>query len=67
MFRPGMLCAGGNKKGTCFVRRYKFSDFSHPHHFQGDSGGALTVDGVLAGIVSGGSMMCAKVQVDIED
>jgi len=41
-----MLCAGGNKKGSC----------------QGDSGGALTVDGVLAGLVSrGGSDSCAKV------
>ena len=29
---------------------------------QGDSGGALTVDGVLAGLVSrGGSDICAKV------
>ena len=60
-YSEGMLCAGGNEKGSCQVREnLYFKRFQQIT--QGDSGGALTVDGVLAGLVSrGGSDICAKV------
>ena len=60
-YSEGMLCAGGNGKGSCQVRKSEyFTRFQQIT--QGDSGGALTVDGVLAGLVSrGGSDICAKV------
>ena len=60
-FIEGMLCAGGNKKGSCQVKGKK-RQTGLDQISQGDSGGALTVDGVLAGLVSrGGSDSCAKV------
>ena len=62
-YSQGMLCAGGNEKGSCQVRRSQhFKKLHQIDYKQGDSGGALTVDGVLAGLVSrGGSDICAKV------
>ena len=60
-FSQGMLCA---EEGTCHVRRSQYfkREKLQKNLLQGDSGGALTVDGTLAGIVSlGGSQECAKV------
>ena len=60
-FSQGMLCAGGNEKGSCHVMKIEEKG-SLDQSSQGDSGGALMVDGVLAGLVSrGGSDSCAKV------
>ena len=58
-YSEGLLCAGGNEKGSCQVRKIVLKSLNQT---KGDSGGALTVDGVLAGLVSrGGSDICAKV------
>ena len=63
-YSEGMLCAGGKGKGSCQVRKNISQKYFKRFQqiTQGDSGGALTVDGVLAGLVSrGGSDICAKV------
>ena len=60
-FVKGLLCAGGNRKGSCHVR-VQLPGATCLKSFQGDSGGALTVNGILAGLVSrSGSEGCAKV------
>ena len=64
----GTICAGGNKKGSCFVRNFfkRYQSFTNTP--KGDSGGALTVEGgVLAGLVSrGGSEDCGTVSKDLK-
>ena len=48
-----LLCAGGDSKGVCFV---SFTP-AFPKlvwTVQGDSGGSLTIDGTLVGVVSHG-------------
>ena len=47
-----MICAGGNRKGACFVSVNNF--WTVTLLCQGDSGGPLTKDGILIGVVSGG-------------
>ena len=65
-YNEGTTCAGGNKKGSCYVRNLckRYQGFTKTPNC--DSGGALTVeDGVLAGLVSrGGSEDCGKVRKD---
>ena len=65
-YNEGTTCAGGNKKGSCYVRIILKRDQGFTITSKGDSGGALTVeDGVLAGLVSrGGSEDCGKVRKD---
>ena len=67
-YNEGTICAGGNKKGSCFVRNFlkRYQRFTNTP--KGDSGGALTVeDGVLAGLVSrGGSEDCGTVSKDLK-
>ena len=67
-YNEGTTCAGGNKKGSCYVRNLckRYQGFTKTPKC--DSGGALTVeDGVLAGLVSrGGSEDCGKVSKDIK-
>ena len=61
-----MICAGGHKKGACFVSflyhlmllRFGLWFFSSNYMIgvllcQGDSGGPLTKNGILVGVVSG--------------
>ena len=67
-FSRGVICAGTSGttgtsgKGTCHVSNS--SDIVGVQLFQGDSGGALMVGGVLAGIVSrGGTDECVKVRL----
>ena len=65
-FSRGIICAGSSGKGTCHVSSY--SDIIVVHLFQGDSGGALMVRGVLAGIVSrGGTDQCVKVRLKTKE
>ena len=65
-YNEGTICAGGNKKGSCYVRIILKRDQGFTNTPKGDSGGALTVeDGVLAGLVSrGGSEDCGTVSKD---
>ena len=50
-----MICAGGHRKGACFVSFYTDNNsWSVILLCQGDSGGPLTQDGILIGVVSGG-------------
>ena len=67
-YNEGTTCAGGNKKGSCYVRNFlkRYQGFTNTP--KGDSGGALTVeDGVLAGLVSrGGSEDCGTVSKDLK-
>ena len=67
-YNEGTICAGGNKKGSCYVRIILKRDQGFTNTPKGDSGGALTVEGgVLAGLVSrGGSEDCGKVSKDIK-
>ena len=62
----GTICAGGNKKGSCYVRNFFKIYQRFTNTPKGDSGGALTVEGgVLAGLVSrGGSEDCGTVSKD---
>ena len=55
-----MICAGGHRKGACFVSfdNDSFLDFL-VLLCQGDSGGPLTQDGILIGVVSGGDVTAA--------
>ena len=71
-FTKGILCAGGNGKGSCRVNTNIFIKLSfqiipcfESKYSQGDSGGALTSEnGVLVGLVSaGGAKQCAKVNL----
>ena len=52
-----MICAGGHRKGACFVS-FDRDDNSWAviPLCQGDSGGPLTQDGILIGVVSGGDV-----------
>ena len=65
----GTICAGGNKKGSCFVRNFfkRYQGFTNTP--KGDSGGSLTVgDGFLAVLVSrGGSEDCGMVSKDLKN
>lgn len=67
-YNEGTTCAGGNKKGSCYVSSFfkRYQGFTNTP--KGDSGGALTVeDGVLAGLVSrGGSEDCGTVSKDLK-
>ena len=67
-YNEGTTCAGGNKKGSCYVRNLckRYQGFTKTP--KGDSGGALTVeDGILAGLVSwGGSEQCGTVGKDLK-
>ena len=67
-YNEGTTCAGGNKKGSCYVRSLCKRNLGFTNTPKGDSGGALTVeDGVLAGLVSrGGSEDCGTVSKDLK-
>ena len=67
-YNEGTTCAGGNKKGSCYVRNLCTRNLGFINIPKGDSGGALTVeDGVLAGLVSrGGSEDCGTVSKDLK-
>ena len=67
-YNEGTTCAGGNKKGSCYVRIILKRDQGFTITSKGDSGGALTVeDDILAGLVSrGGSEDCGTVSKDLK-
>lgn len=73
-----MICAGGHKKGACFVSILaSYAPHIWPvallftNHMirillcQGDSGGPLTKNGVLVGVVSGGDSTGSSCNADV--
>ena len=67
-YNEGTICAGGNKKGSCYVRNFLKRYLGFTNTPKGDSAVALTVEGgVLAGLVSrGGSEDCGTVSKDLK-
>ena len=60
-----MICAGGNRKGACFVSIFNYNRHVFSYYSQGDSGGPLTQNGVLVGVVSSGDATASNCNANV--